>query len=184
MPSEKQIEAAAKAMEALALEQGFVPWDEAASVAITAAEQAEPVPAARTGGKEALPDGEVQEVVSDLEYWAERLRDIGQPEGHGALKYAATILSALAPAPEAQQERPAEQVVTEAQAIRDAALEEAARLIEEGYERQRAHLYRRDEKPSKYDMCKHEKYMYEDCEQCAVIAIRALKAAMEARDAE
>lgn len=46
MPSEKQIEAAAKAMETLALEQGFVPWDEAASVALTAAEQAEPAPAA------------------------------------------------------------------------------------------------------------------------------------------
>lgn len=46
MVSEKQIEAAAKAMETLALERGFVPWDEAASVALTAAEQAEPAPAA------------------------------------------------------------------------------------------------------------------------------------------
>lgn len=37
MPSEKQIQAAAKATETLALERGFSPLDEAASVSLTAA---------------------------------------------------------------------------------------------------------------------------------------------------
>lgn len=51
-------------------------------------------------------------------------------------------------------------------AARRAALEEAAKLIEEGYDRG---IKR------KQDTCAHGKFGWEDCETCAASAIRALK---------
>lgn len=72
---------------------------------------------------------------------------------------------------------PTVQAVTEAQAIRDDALEEAAKLVEEGFDRQVGIPWHEDEKPSKNDRCVHSHPMYEDCEACAVVAIRALKGA-------
>lgn len=53
-------------------------------------------------------------------------------------------------------------------------IERAAKLIEEGFDREVARPYRNDGKPSKTDECPHGKYMYEDCEQCSVRAIRQL----------
>jgi hypothetical protein len=50
---------------------------------------------------------------------------------------------------------------------RNAALEEAAKLIEEGFDRGIAR---------KVDTCAHGKYGWEDCESCAAAAIRALSA--------
>ncbi|MGR9076207.1 hypothetical protein BAE36_04235 [Rhizobium leguminosarum bv. trifolii] len=51
--------------------------------------------------------------------------------------------------------------------IRNAALEEAARLIEEGFDRPGI--------AKKQDTCAHGKFGWEDCESCAAAAIRALK---------
>jgi hypothetical protein len=54
-----------------------------------------------------------------------------------------------------------------AKAIHDAVMaerERCARLIEEGYERGIA---------SKRDRCAHSKFEWEDCDECAVAAIRA-----------
>ena len=56
---------------------------------------------------------------------------------------------------------------------RNAALEEAAKLIEEGFDRPGI--------AKKQDTCAHGKFGWEDCEQCAVVAIRALKAEGESR---
>lgn len=53
--------------------------------------------------------------------------------------------------------------------------EEAAKLIEEGYERKVAKAYRDDGVRSKNDQCDHGRYMYEDCEACAATAIRSIK---------
>ena len=55
-----------------------------------------------------------------------------------------------------------------------AVCEDAAKLIEEGYERKVARPYRDDGVRSKNDQCEHGRYMYEDCEACAVIAIRSI----------
>ena len=51
--------------------------------------------------------------------------------------------------------------------IRNAALEEAAKLIEEGFDRPGIE--------TKQDTCAHGKFGWEDCEGCAAAAIRALK---------
>ena len=56
----------------------------------------------------------------------------------------------------------------------NAGREEAAKLIEEGYERKVAKAYRDDGVRSKNDQCEHGRYMYEDCEACAAHAIRSL----------
>ena len=50
--------------------------------------------------------------------------------------------------------------------IRNAALEAAARLIEEGYARPGLREHAR---------CAHDKFHWEDCDMCAAAAIRALK---------
>jgi hypothetical protein len=55
--------------------------------------------------------------------------------------------------------------------IRSAALEEAAKLIEEGYPRPGI--------TNAHGRCPHGLFGWEDCEQCAVAAVRALKAAGE-----
>lgn len=60
--------------------------------------------------------------------------------------------------------------------VRRQVLEEAATLIDEGFEKQVGKAWRNDGKPSKNDECPHGKFMYEDCEQCASYAIRALSA--------
>lgn len=52
-----------------------------------------------------------------------------------------------------------------AKRIRRMALEEAARTVEEGFDRGIA---------SKHDLCAHKKFEWEDCEACAANAIRAL----------
>lgn len=52
--------------------------------------------------------------------------------------------------------------------------EEAAKVTEEGYERKVARPYRDDGVRSKNDQCEHGRYMYEDCEACAAIAIRSI----------
>lgn len=49
---------------------------------------------------------------------------------------------------------------------RNVALEEAATLIDEGFER---------DINRKQDTCAHRKFGWEDCEQCAAAAIRSLK---------
>lgn len=51
------------------------------------------------------------------------------------------------------------------QNARRQALEAAAKTIEEGFDRGIA---------TKYDMCAHKKFEWEDCESCAATAIRAL----------
>lgn len=51
--------------------------------------------------------------------------------------------------------------------------ERCAKLLEEGYDRAVATPYRNDGVRSKNDQCAHGRYMYEDCEPCAAIAIRA-----------
>lgn len=51
---------------------------------------------------------------------------------------------------------------------RERALEEAAALIDEGFDRGIKH---------KRDTCDHAKFQWEDCEQCASAAIRNLAAA-------
>lgn len=53
-------------------------------------------------------------------------------------------------------------------------VEQCAKLIENGYDKPVGKPWRKDGKPSKNDECPHGRYMYEDCEPCAVIAIRAL----------
>lgn len=50
--------------------------------------------------------------------------------------------------------------------IRNAALEAAATLIEEGFDRGIK---------TKVDMCAHGKFQWEDCDRCAAAAIRSLK---------
>jgi hypothetical protein len=60
--------------------------------------------------------------------------------------------------------------------IREQALEEAAKLIEDGFSKDVGTPWREDGQPSKHDKCPHGNWHYEDCEQCAVKAIRALKA--------
>jgi hypothetical protein len=54
---------------------------------------------------------------------------------------------------------------------RSAALEEAAKLIEEGYPRPGI--------TNAHGRCPHGLFGWEDCESCAVAAVRALKAAGE-----
>ncbi len=56
---------------------------------------------------------------------------------------------------------------------RKAGLEEAAKLLDEGYSREVGHHYRKDRQPSKHDRCPHGRYTYEDCESCGAAAIRA-----------
>lgn len=53
-------------------------------------------------------------------------------------------------------------------------VEQCAELIETGYDKPVGKPWRKDGKPSKNDECPHGRYMYEDCEPCAVIAIRSL----------
>lgn len=53
-------------------------------------------------------------------------------------------------------------------------MERCAKLIESGYDKPVGKPWRKDGKPSKNDECPHGRYMYEDCEPCAVIALRAL----------
>lgn len=50
--------------------------------------------------------------------------------------------------------------------------ERCAALLEQGYPREVARRYRADGVASKNDMCGHGKYMWEDCESCAISAIR------------
>lgn len=61
-------------------------------------------------------------------------------------------------------------------AVRRQAFEEAATLIDEGFEKAVGKPWRNDGKSSKNDRCPHDKFMYEDCENCASAAIRALSA--------
>lgn len=49
-----------------------------------------------------------------------------------------------------------------------------AKLIEDGVIRKVAVPYRNDGVPSKNDRCEHGRWMYEDCEACCAVAIRAL----------
>ena len=55
-----------------------------------------------------------------------------------------------------------------------AGLEAAAGLVAGGFDRVVAEPRRNDGALSKSDKCPHDRVMYEDCEQCAVSAIRAL----------
>jgi hypothetical protein len=59
---------------------------------------------------------------------------------------------------------------------RDAGLEEAAKLVEVGFDRKVAYPFRADKLVSKLDQCIHKRAMNEDCEQCCADAIRALAA--------
>lgn len=58
--------------------------------------------------------------------------------------------------------------------LREATLEEAAKVIEEGFHKAVGESYRNDGKPSKNDKCPHGRYHYEDCDQCCADAVRAL----------
>jgi hypothetical protein len=62
-------------------------------------------------------------------------------------------------------------------AARNAGLEEAAKLIENGFNRKAAYPFRADGVTSKLDQCIHKRAMNEDCEQCCADAIRALSSA-------
>lgn len=53
------------------------------------------------------------------------------------------------------------------------AYEDAAKMIEEGFDRVVGEPYADDGSPSKNDKCPHNRYMYEDCETCCVDAIRS-----------
>lgn len=53
-------------------------------------------------------------------------------------------------------------------------MDRAANLLEAGYDRVPGESWREDGSPSKLDKCAHGLYDYEDCERCAVIAIRNL----------
>lgn len=53
-------------------------------------------------------------------------------------------------------------------------IERAAKVLEEGYEMDVAIPYYEDGNPSKHDKCSHDKYHWEDCEGCALAAIRKL----------
>jgi hypothetical protein len=70
-------------------------WKERLQVETRARIEAEAL--SRTGAVK-VPSGEIEEIVSDLEYWSERLADMRQPQGQSSLKHAASILSALEPA--------------------------------------------------------------------------------------
>lgn len=62
------------------------------------------------------------------------------------------------------------------EAVRRQAFEEAATLIDEGFDKPVGKAWRNDGKASKNDKCPHDQYMYEDCEPCAANAIRAISA--------
>jgi len=55
-----------------------------------------------------------------------------------------------------------------------ATVERCIEIIEGGFDKQVAEQFRMDGKPSKNDKCPHGFYMYEDCEACAVVALRSL----------
>lgn len=57
--------------------------------------QPEAEAAERLAGARVVTD-EIAEVIADLDYWGERLADVGQPQGSSALKHAAHFLRALA----------------------------------------------------------------------------------------
>lgn len=70
----------------------------------------------------------------------------------------------------------ADAIVAIARAIMTAkaeAYEDAAKMIEEGFDRVVGEPYADDGSPSKNDKCPHNRYMYEDCEACCVGAIRS-----------
>lgn len=52
--------------------------------------------------------------------------------------------------------------------------ERCAAILEGDYIRPVATPWRDDGKPSKHDKCPHGQWGYEDCEECAVAAVRAL----------
>lgn len=64
-------------------------------------------------------------------------------------------------------------------AARPFLLEEAARIVEDGFNKEVGTAYRDDGVASKNDKCPHGIWMYEDCEACAAAAIRAAKEAGE-----
>lgn len=57
-------------------------------------------------------------------------------------------------------------ILAERAEARRKALDEAATLIDEGFDRPGI--------VSKHDLCDHKKFEWQDCEQCAAAAIRAL----------
>ena len=61
-------------------------------------------------------------------------------------------------------------------AVRRQAHEEAAELLDQGFDMPVEKAWRNDGQPSKNDKCPHDKFMYEDCMICASAAIRALSA--------
>jgi hypothetical protein len=95
--------------------------------------------------------------------------------GYHADTYAA-LLSAIEAIKEiAHEDRASLKKTTEAlKDARNAALEEAAKLIEEGFKRSHS-----DEFHTKEDKCFHGKYAWEDCDVCCVAAIRSLKSSRE-----
>lgn len=62
-------------------------------------------------------------------------------------------------------------------------MEEAADMIDHGFEKPVGKPYRPDGIRSKHDQCPHGRYMYEDCEDCCSNAIRA-KAQEAAKEGE
>lgn len=54
-----------------------------------------------------------------------------------------------------------------------AGMERAAEIVAEGFDRPVGSPFRQDGVQCKNDKCTHGHWMYEDCEQCAVLAIRA-----------
>lgn len=112
----------------------------------------QPLPAAPQASTTLLED---TKVIERLEAYAEQ---IAAGRGHFPtaarhLEEAASLIKTLREAVETERE-------------------ECAKLIEEGFEREVGEQYLPDRR-TKNDKCKHGRYMYEDCEQCAASAIRA-----------
>lgn len=133
MPSEKQIEAATTAIVDKIKTDGFIGYREAVSIILIVAEQAEPAPAARTGGVkvkaldwiETASLGGRRKLIA-LDCFHNEFGRIDLPKSDREIeaykaalqhRYDACILSALEPAPEAQQEpmaaRPSDQAITD-----------------------------------------------------------------------
>lgn len=54
-------------------------------------------------------------------------------------------------------------------------IERAAKLIEEGFDREHAEIWAKDGvTKSKFDKCAHGRQVNDDCEQCCSVAIRSL----------
>ena len=100
MPSEKQIEAATEALKHAMSNEPFLEYEDAVRGILTAAEQAEPVPAARSG---AVKVGKLAHLVAGM------MNDAGQPRPNGDILHDClerALPSCLEPAEPAKDAEP------------------------------------------------------------------------------